>query len=368
MKTAILYHNELASYNFGEGHPLGGDRFKDFFNFFNSRFSTQKNQFKIIQPPPATDEMLRSVHSKEYIKAIQSASEGVVLSDIHRYVSGDNLNPLTGCVPQGVEKGARIIVGISLKAGELVAEGKFNKAIGIGGGMHHAKPDFGEGFCFYNDVAITVLNLKQKYNLRRILVLDTDAHAGNGTMEIFYEDPEVLFIDIHQDPRTLYPGTGFIHEVGSGKGEGFTVNLPLLPGAGNQAYQYLFQEVIFPLVREFRPELTIRYGGSDPHYLDELTNLGLTLKGFRMIGRQVNGIARELTGGRSIDLLLSGYNLTVLPSIWSALISGLLDLDIDLSDLEEKSPPPEDSRLRETKDMAKQLKRYLKKYWQCMRR
>jgi acetoin utilization protein AcuC len=367
MKSAILYHKELASYSFGEGHPFTGDRFECFFNFFESRFSSLKNQFKIIEPEPGTDEVLQLVHTRDYIKVIKSASEGVVLSDIYRYVSGDNLNPLTGYIPQGVEKGARIVVGTSLKASELVAEKKFSKAIGIGGGMHHAKPDYGEGFCFYNDVAICVKNLKEKYNLHKILLIDSDAHAGNGTKEIFYQDPEVLFIDIHQDPRTLYPGTGFISEIGDGRGEGFTVNLPVLPGTGNQAYQYLFEELLFPLAREFTPQVVIRYGGSDPHYLDGLTNLGLTVEGFRMIGRQINELAKEFTQGRAIDLLLSGYNIAVLPFAWSALISGLLDLDVDLSGLKEESLPASDSRLRETRDMVSALKKYLKKYWRCMK-
>ena len=345
---------------------MGGERFKLFLDFFNSRLSTDKQQIEQIEPLPAEERILRLVHDQEYIKAIQSASEGEVRSDIYQYVSGDNLNPLTGYVPRGVERGARIIVGVSLLAGELVMQGRFNQVIGIGGGMHHAKPDYGEGFCFYNDVAICVENLKQRYNLQRILVLDTDAHAGNGTMEIFYGDPKVLFIDIHQDPRTLYPGTGLVSEIGSGKGEGFTVNLPLLPGAGNQAYEYLFQEVIFPLAKEFMPQAIIRYGGSDAHYLDVLTNLGLTCQGFKMIGRQVNLIAEELTAGKSIDLLLSGYNLRVLPFVWSALIAGVANLDVDLTGLQEESPPFKDSRLRETQDMVRQLKGQLKKYWRCM--
>lgn len=368
MKTAILYHKNLEKYGFGEGHPLTGERFREFFEFFVSRFTTFKEQLEIIEPEPATDDILELVHSKDYIKAIQSASEGIVLSNISQYVSGDNLNPFTGYIPRGIEKGARIIVGISLKASELVAQRKFSKTIGIGGGMHHAKPDYGEGFCFYNDVAICVKNLKQKYNLKRILVLDTDAHAGNGTKEIFYDDPEVLFIDIHQDPRTLYPGTGFIHEIGSGKGEGFTVNIPVLPGTGNQAYQYIFEEVIFPLAFEFRPEVIVRYGGSDPHYLDTLTDLGLTLEGFRMIGQKVNQLAGELNGGRCIDLLLSGYNLEVLSFAWSAIIAGVLDLDVDLGGLKEESPPPENLRLRETKEMVSELKRLLQEYWKCMRK
>ena len=366
MNTALLYHKELERYSFGEGHPFGGDRFREFFNFFESRFTPFKDKFKIIEPEPAIDKNLELVHSKDYIKAIQSASEGIVLSNILQYVSGDNLNPLTGYIPQGVDKGARIIVGISLKASELVAGEEFNKAIGIGGGMHHAKPNYGEGFCFYNDIAILAKNLLGKYNLQRILILDTDAHAGNGTMEIFYDNPEVLFIDIHQHPHTLYPGTGFIHEIGSGKGEGFTVNLPVLPGTGNKAYEYIFQEVIFPLAKEFTPQVIIRYGGSDPHYLDELTNLGLTLEGFKMIGKQVSQITEELTFGKCIDLLLSGYNLAILPFAWSGLIAGLLDLDIDLSGAKETSPPKVDSKLKDTKDMLSQLKKHLKKYWRCM--
>jgi acetoin utilization protein AcuC len=257
-------------------------------------------------------------------------------------------------------------VGASVLAGELVAEGKFPKAIAIGGGMHHAKPHFGEGFCFYNDVAVLVEMLKQKYNFKRILLLDTDAHAGNGTKEIFYEDPEVLFIDIHQDPSTLYPGSGFIQEIGKNKGEGFTINFPLLPGTGNQAYQYLFEEVIFALTAEFRPQIIIRYGGSDPHYLDPLTDLGMTQAGFRMIGQKVNALTKEFTQGKSIDLLLSGYNLEVLPFAWSSLIAGLLDLEIDLSDFKEESAPALDTHLAETKDMVSALKKYLKRYWRCM--
>lgn len=366
MITAILYSRDLEKYSFGEGHPLGKDRFERFFDFFESRFAAFKDKFQIIDSEPATDKDLQLVHSKAYIKAIRSASKGIILPDIYRYVSSDNLNPLNGYIPRGIEAGARIIVGISLKAGELVAQKRFKKAIGIGGGMHHAKPDYGEGFCFYNDVAICIKNLKQRYKLKRILVLDTDAHAGNGTKEIFYDDPEVLFIDIHQDPRTLYPGTGFIPEIGSGKGCGFTVNIPLWPGTGNQAYKYIFQEIIFPLAYEFKPQVIIRYGGSDPHYLDKLTVLGLTLEGFKMIGQQVKELSEEFTGGESIDFLLSGYNIAVLPFAWSALVSGLLDLDIDLTGLKEEFPPAGDFRLREAKDIISELKKYLKRYWRCM--
>lgn len=366
MNSAVIYHKDSYKYGFGEGHPFNGERFINFFDFFSKRFAAFKEEFDVICPAPAADELLELVHSKEYVKVITAASQGKIFPEILRYVSPDNLNPQTGYIPLGIEEGARIVVGIAALAGELVAAGKYKKAIGIGGGMHHAKPAYGEGFCFYNDVAVCVRRLKQKYNLQRILVLDTDAHAGNGTMEIFYDDPEVLFIDIHQDPRTIYPGTGFVHEIGRGRGEGFTVNLAVLPQTGNKAYEYLFEEVIFPLAREYKPQAIIRYGGSDPHYLDELTALGLTLDGFRMIGRKVSELSEELTDGASIDLLLSGYNQVVLPYAWGAQVAGLLGLDVDLSGLKEESKPAPDSRLAETKEMVKELKKYLEKHWKCM--
>jgi len=366
MKTAVIYHKESYKYGFGKGHPFNGERFRNFFDFFTERFKAFKNNFDVISPAPAAEELLESVHSKKYIETITAASQGKTLPDILQCVSADNLSHVTGHIPSGIEEGARIIVGIATLAGELTAERKYAKAIGIGGGMHHAKPDYGEGFCFYNDIAVCARNLKQKYGLKRILVLDTDAHAGNGTMDIFYDDPEVLFIDIHQDPRTIYPGTGYIHEIGKGKGGGFTVNLPVLPGTGNKAYEYLFEDVIFPLAAEYKPEAIVRYGGSDPHYMDELTGLGLTIDGFRMIGRKVSELSEGLTEGRSIDLLLSGYNPVVLPYAWAALISGLLDIDIDLSGLNEEPKPMHDSKLTETKDMVNELKKHLKKYWKCM--
>ncbi|MCM8781365.1 MAG: hypothetical protein NC908_05530, partial [Candidatus Omnitrophica bacterium] len=124
--------------------------------------------------------------------------------------------------------------------------------------------------------------------------------------------------------------------------------------------------VIFPLALEFKPEIIIRYGGSDPHYLDELANLGLTLDGFRMIGQKVNVLSQQVSQGKCIDLLLSGYNSDILVFAWSALLSGLLDLDIDLNDAKENLAPPSDTHLSETKDIIVQLKRHLKKYWRCM--
>jgi acetoin utilization protein AcuC len=367
MKTALVYHPEIKEYGFSKEHPLSGERFEIFFNFLKERTPDFEKKFEIIKPESAADdEILTLVHTKEYINAIKKICEGQFSGNIFQYLSSDNIDPLTGTLPKNIDKGARILVKSSVLAGELVASGKFKKAISFGG-LHHAKPNYGEGFCIFNDVAICVENLKKKYNLKKILILDTDAHAGNGVKEIFYQDEKTLFLDIHQDPKTLYPGTGFLSEIGEGRGEGFTVNLCLPPGAGNLAYQYLFEKVIFPLAEKFQPEIIIRYGGSDPYYLDPLTDLALTLKGFLMIGKKVREIADKVCSGKVVDLLASGYNLKVLPYCWSALISGLLDLKIDLSDLKEKNPPPEDSKLKKVKKMILEVKNSLKKYWSSLR-
>jgi acetoin utilization protein AcuC len=264
--------------------------------------------------------------------------------------------------PGKLESAARIIIGQAKLAADLVHGGEYKKVVSLGGGMHHAKRASGEGFCLYNDVAFAGLYLVEHYRLERVLILDTDAHAGNGTAGYFYSDPRVLFIDIHQDPRTLYPGTGFADEIGEGAGKGKTVNIPLPPNAGNDSYQLVFEEIIEPLAAEFRPQVIVRNGGSDPHFMDELTSLGLTTAGFRMIGEKVRKMA-ELCGGKEIDLIASGYNRDILPYAWLALVAGLADWDVKLEGEKVPAILQTDSRLPETKIIIGELKGYLKDYW-----
>ena len=387
-KTALVYNPEVRNYHFGEAHPFKGERFEIFVNFLKTNLTNFNDYFEEIKPGPATDGNLKLAHAEEYIEGIKKSSEGHTLSNILEYASPDNLDPLTGHLPKGIDKPARMIVGTSLLAGELVFQGKpstrakhgagpvphrnevsgtgFKKAIGVGGGLHHAKRNYGEGFCIYNDVVICVKNLLQK-GVKRILVLDTDAHAGNGVAEALAEENRTLFIDLHQDPLTLYPGTGFLNEIGRGKGEGFTVNIPLPPGASNDSYEYCFNEIIFPIAKEFKPEIIMRYGGSDPYFNDSLTQLGLTLEGFKMIGEKVKTLADFVCQGKEVDLLASGYNQEILPRAWLAILTGLLDLPVDRKLFEEKIGPQKDSGLKETKKIVRQLKQILKKYWDCFR-
>jgi len=353
MDTVIVYSDKIKNYDFGFGHPFRSDRYANFMRLLKEKAS----ELGIIEPGYASDEELLLVHDKCYVEFVEGESKRTWLP------SSRFLSPDTPLQP-GIGKAARIIAGSSLKAGELAWEGKFTRAVGVGGGLHHARRNYGAGFCIYNDVAICVKNLIQKYGIERILVLDTDAHAGDGTCEIFYEDPKVLFIDLHQDPLTLYPGTGFSNDVGIGDGKGYTVNIPLPPEASYDAYKYVLEEIFVPLAIEFNPQIIIRNGGSDPHFADELTNLGLTIEGFRMIGRKVRETADKVCNGKVVDLPGSGYNPMVLPRGWLAFIAGLADLDIKIEEPFFFSLKT-DHKLEETKSIVKEVKENLKGYWKC---
>lgn len=362
MKTIIIYSDELKNYDFGPGHPFRSDRFDSFLRLYREKLGKNKKFELVKNNEIATDEELEEWHTRDYIQAMKTASTGLTLPNLYRFISQDNINSVTGEFPKGIEKAARAIVKNSILAFDCVQQGKSEKAVSIGGGLHHAKPSYGEGFCVYNDVTIAAKHAMKKYNLEKILILDTDAHAGNGTCEAFYFDPRVLFIDLHQ--RGIYPGTGFVDEIGNEKGKGFTVNLPLVAGASDRSYELIFDEIIFPLAKEFKPEIIVRYGGSDPHPGDEITQLALTLDGFKMIGRKVREISK-LCEDKSVDLICSGYKPDVLSKVWLSLITSLSGVEIGLE--EPTSRIKTDEMLAETKGLMKKVKENLSPYWKCMK-
>jgi len=367
MAFAILYRPELREYDFGPGHPFHGDRYEIFPRFLRENLPEDDN-YRIFKAEPATDEALLLICQKEYIDFTKDYYRAANLGlsypgQFSQFHSGDNR---PAGKPGQLEEAARLIIGQAKMACDLVQVGRFKKAVSIGGGLHHAKRAYGEGFCFYNDVAFCGLYLMQEYGLERILILDTDAHAGNGTSEYFYEEPRVLFIDLHQDPRSLYPGTGFAHQIGSGRGKGFTINIPLPVYAGYDSYQLAFESIVESVTQEFDPQIIIRNGGSDPHFADGLTNLGLPVRGFRMIGEKVRKMSR-VCEGKAIDLIASGYNEKVLPYAWLAMISGLVGIELSIE--EPESIPQRfgtDPSLAETEKVIEEVKRHLKDYWTCL--
>ncbi|MBI2869465.1 MAG: histone deacetylase family protein, partial [Chloroflexi bacterium] len=196
MPVAMLFRPELREYDFGPGHPFRGDRFDTITGFLKEKLPPE-GRYEVLAAPPATEEDLRLICDEDYIdftrRYFEAAHQG--LNDngqFSRYHSPDN-HPAGR--PGKVETAARYIVGQARLAADLVLSGRQTKAISLGGGLHHAKRRYGEGFCLYNDVAFAGTYLLEKLGLKRLLILDTDAHAGNGTREYFYAEPRVLFID-----------------------------------------------------------------------------------------------------------------------------------------------------------------------------
>ena len=175
-----------------------------------------------------------------------------------------------------------------------------------------------------------------------------------------------IFIDFHQDPETLYPGTGFINQIGTGSGKGYTINIPLPILARYATYQAIFDNIIEPILREFRPQMIIRNGGSDPHFKDNLTSLGLTVADFHSLGSKIRLYANTFCNGKVLDLIASGYNLDVLPFCWMALIAGLTNIEYAVHEPFPIPPQLKENTLAdETEVLIKQLIKELSNHWNC---
>ena len=352
-RTIVTFHQKYKQYDLGEGHPFRGDRFEAAMKFFNDQSLFNYPNVVLVTPQPASNEDLLRVHNEGYIQTINERASESKPWDIETPVSTEIL------------EAAMLIVGGAIECGKQIFDGDAKRAISLGGGYHHAGRDYGGGFCIFNDIAILIEYLRAKYHLKRFLVLDHDVHFGNGTSDIYYQDPTVLYISLHQDPRTIYPGTGFTWQIGKGNGEGYNVNVPLPPGTSDSTYLYALAEVFVPLAEEFKPEIIISNGGSDPHFADMLGDLNLTVNGFFHLSKMVRRTADNVCNGRLVLIPGSGYNPKVLPQCWYALAAGVIGLDeINVKDLH--SPPKEPPQCRKTVERTiDELKRLLRKYWSC---
>ena len=354
-KVMITFHEKYGQYDLGEGHPFRGDRFATAMKFFQSQGLFSLPELALVSPQPASREDLLRVHSESYVDLIFRLAKENKPYDIETPVS------------PAILEAALLIAGGAIACGKAVCEEKVKRAISIGGGYHHAGRDYGGGFCLFNDIAVLVEHLRTNYGVKRFLILDYDVHFGNGTSDIYYQDPNVLYISLHQDPRTIYPGTGFTWQTGEEAGEGYNVNVPLPPGTSDSTYLYALNEIFVPLAEEFKPENIIANGGSDPHFADMLGDLSLTVKGFFEISRLIRETADRVCDGKLVLMPGSGYNPKVLPLCWYALIAGVVGLE-EINVKDPYNPPEEPSFCRKkVESTIDELKSLLKKKWMCFR-
>ncbi|MEE9212001.1 MAG: histone deacetylase, partial [Phycisphaeraceae bacterium] len=189
---------------------------------------------------------------------------------------------------------------------------------------HHAEHDRSMGFCIFNNVAIAAEHLIREHGLERVAIIDFDVHHGNGTQHIFEDRADVLYISIHEHPQHLYPGTGFASETGRGPGEGTTINLPVLPGAGDDVYRRLFRQRVIPALDDFSPQVLLISAGFDACKDDPLAHVELSAEGFGWMTQQLRDAAERHCGGRLISMLEGGYDLRSLAECVAVHVGGLL--------------------------------------------
>jgi len=349
----MTFHEKFRLYDLGEGHPFRGDRFANAMRFFESQGLFKLSNVALNEPQLASKGELLRVHSTDYVDLIFQLAKEKRSYDVETPVSPEIL------------EAALLIVGGAIECGRAVFEGRAKKAISVGGGYHHAGRNYGGGFCIFNDIAILVEHLRANFNVKRFLILDYDVHFGNGTSDIYYKDNSVLYISLHQDPCTIYPGTGFVWQIGEGNGEGYNVNVPLPAGTGDDTYLYALKEIFVPLAEEFKPEIIIANGGSDSHFADMLGDLNLTVKGFFEVAKLIRETAGHVCGGKLVLMPGSGYNPNILPLCWYALVAGVVGLkEVNVEDPYPlpKEPPQCRRTVERTLD---ELKRLLRRYWAC---
>jgi acetoin utilization deacetylase AcuC-like enzyme len=314
MKVGYVYDPVYLEHDTGQ-HPENAARLEAVMSRLEE--SSLKKRLHHIPPRPATIEELALVHHEEYIAYVQAVANN----------GGGWLDPDT-LVSPGSYKAALYAAGGVITATEMVmTEGGSAYALVRPPG-HHATATQAMGFCLFNNVAIAARYALSRFNLGRIVIIDFDVHHGNGTQDAFYSDPKVLYVSTHEFP--LYPGTGGLEETGIGEAKGTAVNIPLPAGSGDGEYLQVFDEVIVPLVRHFRPQLILVSAGYDGHWSDRLAMMDLSVTGYARIAGIIKGLADELCSGHLVFALEGGYPLATLAASVKATFDVLLgEKDID---------------------------------------
>ncbi len=256
-----------------------------------------------IAPEPIDTGLLHLRHRPEYVRRFEQACrEGAPLIDVPDCT-----------ISRESYRTALLAAGATVAATAAVVTGRARRAFcAVRPPGHHAESDRAMGFCMFNNIALAALAARLRYGVERVLIFDFDVHHGNGTQNAFYDDPAVCYISMHGHPHYLYPGTGLPEETGRGEAAGTTLNVPLLPGAGDEAYRAALTEQVLPAIRSFEPQLILLSAGFDAHRDDPLGNLALTDAMFVEVLECILEIARRCADGRVVSVLEGGYNLDVL--------------------------------------------------------
>lgn len=340
-RAAFVHDRSLEEYGFGEDHPFNPLRLRLTLSLCEELGLLEDYGF--MSPDAASEEELLLVHGPDYIRTVQEASgdEGDRL-ELLQHGLGTPDNPLF----PDMHGAASRVVGGTLHAARMVIGREAEHALCISGGLHHALRSKASGFCVYNDAAVAIARLLEEGPDLRIAYIDTDVHHGDGVQWAFYGDPRVLTISTHESGSYLFPGTGGVGEMGEGEGRGYSLNLPLEPGTGDESWVACLEELLPRALEAFRPDLIISQNGCDGHALDPLADLEATTRLYERVPRMVHDLAHEHCGGRWVVLGGGGYDhFRVVPRAWAALWAAVSHQDLPeevpetwISGWQERSP------------------------------
>ncbi len=327
-KVGFVFTDEFQRYNFGERHPLRPLRLMLTYSLMEKLGLLKNPIIAMIPPRQCSKEELERVHDPAYVEAVRKLSADPQDKSARPRAFG--LGPGDNPVFEGIYEASALVCGASLIAAEKVwNDNEFNIAFNISGGLHHAMKNKASGFCIFNDIAVAIEHLKTLKKDIRIVYLDIDCHHGDGVQWIYYDDPNVLTISIHESGRFLFPGTGDVEEIGEGAGKGFSINFPLLPGTSNKMYLKLFKSTIPKILETYAPDILITQLGVDTHFNDPLTQMGLSLQVHRNLSQTIKTCAREYCNDKWLALGGGGYSMTVVPRAWSIYLAKMLDVDLE---------------------------------------
>jgi len=321
-KTAVVFTPKYLDHNPGIGHPESPARLRVIMRELNKSGLLETGKCSVVEPEPASIEDVELVHESDYIQLVHRvcASGGGLLDLGDTIVSSQSFEV------------ALLAVGGAVKAVDLVMAGKFRNAFAlVRPPGHHAGSYYALGFCIFNNTAVAAAHLLRHFNLERILILDIDAHHGNGTQEIFYDSDKVLYISLHQDPME-FPGTGFADEVGEGKGLGYKVNVPFPFRINDQIYFKAFNQIVVPVIQQYKPEFIIVSTGFDNHYTDPVASLSLSALSCVETFGKVLELASKFCAGRLVAILEGGYSLRFLGKTAAAVIARMAEVPYSIKD------------------------------------
>jgi acetoin utilization protein AcuC len=312
----VVWGEELLGYDLGE-HPLNPVRVELTMALARELGVLDRPGVRVEPPRPADDAALTRVHDPAYLDVVRQAPRDRWNPMLGGWGLGTGDNP----VFDEMHEVSALVAGATLRAAEAVWSGEVRHAVSISGGLHHAMPDRASGFCVYDDPAVAIARLLD-LGAKRVAYVDVDVHHGDGVQAIFWNDPRVLTISLHQTPLSLFPGTGFPHETGGPDAPGSAINVALPNGTGDAGWLRAFHAVVPGALRAFQPEILFTQCGADAHRLDPLADLRLTVDGQRASYLALRELAEQLCGDRWVATGGGGYALIeAVPRAWTHLLA-----------------------------------------------